>query len=73
MTIDCINLTDLFGDLYKIAFDPSYSPHNVAESTLDPWYMQIPCLMSAALTKRDKSARCPGPGRAGSMAGWPIL
>ena len=39
----CINLTERFGDRYRIAFDPAYDPKFRPRDKLDPWSMVIPC------------------------------
>lgn len=39
----CINLVDLFGDRYRITFDPAYNARHVPRAKLDPWMIQIPC------------------------------
>lgn len=39
----CINLLEMFGDKYLIAFDEAYSPRNVPRPKLDPWMMTIRC------------------------------
>lgn len=41
MTEPCLNLKELFGDRYRIAFDPAYNPRH--KHVLDPWMMVIPC------------------------------
>ena len=39
--MECINLSERFGDRYKIGFDPAYSPFNVPREKRDPWYMLL--------------------------------
>jgi hypothetical protein len=39
----CVNLAQLFGDRYKVAYDPAYDPFNVPHDKRDPWMMQLPC------------------------------
>ena len=41
--MDCINLRQRFGNVYRITFDPAYDPRGVPRRKLDPWYMQITC------------------------------
>jgi hypothetical protein len=37
----CLNLRNLFGEEYRITFDPAYNSAQVPREKLDPWYMQI--------------------------------
>ena len=37
----CINLLEMFGDKYIIAFDEAYNPRHVPRAKLDPWMMTI--------------------------------
>ncbi len=39
----CPNLKALFGDCYRIGFDPSYDPKGVPRDKLNPWAMTLPC------------------------------
>ena len=39
----CVNLTERFGDFFKIGFDPAYDPKHRPRDKLDPWYMLICC------------------------------
>jgi hypothetical protein len=39
----CINVDLMFGDKYRITFDPAYSARHVPRAKLDPWMMQVPC------------------------------
>lgn len=39
----CINLEEIFGDRYRITWDPAYDPSHVPHDKRDPWMMQIPC------------------------------
>jgi hypothetical protein len=39
----CINLSETFGQRYRVTFDPAYSSRSVPRDKLDPWMMQIPC------------------------------
>jgi hypothetical protein len=42
MSDECVNLRELFGDRFKITYDPAYDPFKVPRDKLDPWMMQIP-------------------------------
>jgi len=39
----CINLLEVFGNHYRITFDPAYSARGVPCGKLDCWMMQVPC------------------------------
>jgi hypothetical protein len=41
--MNCLNLRDLFGHMYRVTFDPAYDPKYKRQDGLDPWMMQIPC------------------------------
>jgi hypothetical protein len=38
----CPNLAELFGDRYKVTYDPAYDRPNDPDKR-DPWMMQLPC------------------------------
>ncbi len=40
---ECVNLLEMFGETYKIEYDPAYSAFNVPKVKRDPWMMVIPC------------------------------
>jgi hypothetical protein len=39
----CVNLLEVFGDKYRIEYDPAYDPKRVRHENRDPWMMTIPC------------------------------
>ncbi len=41
--MECINLRQRFGKVYRITYDPAYDHKGIHRKNLDPWYMQIPC------------------------------
>ena len=42
-TATCINLLEVFGEDFRVTFDPAYDPRRVPRRCLDPWMMQLPC------------------------------
>jgi hypothetical protein len=44
MTTDCINLKQMFGDRFKVAYEESYQADYGEGATREyPWYLQISC------------------------------
>ena len=37
----CVNLQEVFGDEYRIGWDPAYNPSNVPRDCLDLWYARL--------------------------------
>jgi hypothetical protein len=42
-TATCSNLLEVFGEDFRVTFDPAYDPRRVPRRCLDPWMMQLPC------------------------------
>ena len=42
-TATCINLLEVFGEDFRVTFDPAYDSRRVPRRCLDPWMMQLPC------------------------------
>jgi hypothetical protein len=42
-TATCINLLEVFGEDFRVTFDPAYDPPRVPRRCLDPWMQQLPC------------------------------
>jgi hypothetical protein len=40
---ECVNLLEMFGDRFRVSFDPAYDPDHVPRTKLDPWMMQLLC------------------------------
>jgi len=39
--MDCINLSERFGDRFRVTFDPAYAPEHRPKDKLDPWMMLL--------------------------------
>ena len=42
-TATCSNLLEVFGEDFRVTFDPAYDPRRVPRRCLDPWMLQLPC------------------------------
>jgi hypothetical protein len=40
---ECVNLLEMFGDRFRITWDPAYDAKGKHRATIDVWYAQIPC------------------------------